>query len=229
MSDKNLKLTLVGLLSFLSLLLIFIPFLINGFLDNFIGVSTLVIGLVLSGISIGLFFRFNESKPHLVKKIKDEIKFKYQLDDIFVSNDLSGIIGFSNERSTLYLMSRADLSTGIEILNDRYMIDAFPFESVISINIIENDNVIINSTNTRSIGNSVIGGFGNDGISNKKVIFKIRIQAITKDIIKPASDVFLYNSNLGVKRNSSEQLELYKEINTFLEKTKTTLKKQKIS
>lgn len=164
-----------------------------------------------------------------MKKLKDEIKFKYQLkyqlDNIFVSNDLSGVVGLSNERNALYLMSRADISSGIEILNDRYMINAFPLDSVININIIENDNVIINSTNVNLTGKSVSGGFGNEGISNKKTIFKVRFQAITKDVIKPSSDIFLYNSNIGLKRNSSEQLEMYKEINAFFDKSKVALKK----
>jgi len=226
-NDKVMKFILPSLLLILGVFLI-LAFIV---IDTSVEFGTIlgILGLVIGAIAIGLFLRFNGDKSHLRKKLKDEIKFKYQLDDIFVSNDLSGIIGLSKERSTLYLITRADLSTGIEILNDQYMIDAFPFESVININIIENDNVIINSTNARSIGSSVSGGFGNDGISNKKVIFKVRIQAITKDIIKPSSDVFLYNSNVGIKRNSSDQLELYKEINAFLDKTKTTLKKQKIS
>ncbi|MEQ6355263.1 hypothetical protein ABNX05_11595 [Lysinibacillus sp. M3] len=226
MSDKNLKLTLTGMLFVLSICLIFIPFLIDGLLDDFVGVSMLIVGLLFSGVSIGLFFRFNQNKPHLVKKLEDEIKFKYQLDDIFVSNDLSGVVGFSKERNTLYLMTRADLSTGIEILNNRYMIDAFPLDSVTKINIIENDNVIINSSNKDSIGKSVRGGFGNGGIDNKKVIYKVRIQAITKDIIRPSSEVFLYNSNIGLKRNSSEQLELYKTANELLDKMKKLLKRQ---
>lgn len=226
MSDKNLKLILVGLLSILSALLIFIPFVIEGLLDNFIGVTTLIIGLLLGGVSIGLFFRFNENKPHLVKQLKDEIKFKYQLDDLFVSNDLSGVVGYSKERSTLYLMTRADIATGVEFLDNQYLIDAFPLDSVTKLNIIENDNVIINSTTSSSIGQSVSGGFGNEGIQNKKTIYKVRIQAITKDVIKPSSEVFLYSSNIGLKRNSSEQLELYKTLNDLLDKMKLIIKRQ---
>jgi len=226
MSDKNLKLILVGLLSILSALLIFIPFVIEGLLDNFIGVTTLIIGLLLGGVSIGLYFRFNENKPHLVKKLKDEIKFKYQLDDLFVSNDLSGVVGYSKERSTLYLMTRADIATGVEFLDNQYLIDAFPLDSVTKLNIIENDNVIINSSSTSSIGQSVSGGFGNEGIQNKKIIYKVRLQAITKDVIKPSSEVFLFSSNIGLKRNSSEQLELYKTLNDLLDKMKMVLKKQ---
>lgn len=226
-NDKVMKFILPSLLLILGLFLI-LAFIV---IDTSIELRTIlgIIGLIISAIAIGLFLRFNGDKSHLVKKLKDEIKFKYQLDDIFVSNDLSGVIGFSNERRTLYLMTRADISTGIEILNDHYMLDAFPFESVNNVNIIENDIAIINSTNANSIGKSVSGGFGNEGVSNNKVIFKVRIQAITKDIVKPSSDVFLYNSNVGIKRNSSEQLELYKEINAFLAKTKIILKKQKIS
>ncbi len=226
MSDKNLKLILVGLLSILSALLIFIPFVIEGLLDNFIGVTTLIIGLLLGGVSIGLFFRFNENKPHLVKQLKDEIKFKYQLDDLFVSNDLSGVVGYSKERSTLYLMTRADIATGVEFLDNQYLIDAFPLDSVTKLNIIENDNVIINSTTSSSIGQSVSGGFGNEGIQNKKTIYKVRIQAITKDVIKPSSEVFLYSSNIGLKRNSSEQLELYKTLNDLLDKMKLIIKRR---
>lgn len=226
MSDKNLKLILVGLLSILSALLIFIPFVIEGLLDNFIGVTTLIIGLLLGGVSIGLFFRFNENKPHLVKQLKDEIKFKYQLDDLFVSNDLSGVVGYSKERSTLYLMTRADIATGVEFLDNQYLIDAFPLDSVTKLNIIENDNVIINSSSPSSIGQSVSGGFGNEGIQNKKIIYKVRIQAITKDVIKPSSEVFLYSSNIGLKRNSSEQLELYKSLNDLLDKMKIIIKRQ---
>lgn len=226
MSDKNLKLILVGLLSILSALLIFIPFVIEGLLDNFIGVTTLIIGLLLGGVSIGLFFRFNENKPHLVKQLKDEIKFKYQLDDLFVSNDLSGVVGYSKERSTLYLMTRADIVTGVEFLDNQYLIDAFPLDSVTKLNIIENDNIIINSSSTSSIGQSVSGGLGNEGIQNKKTIYKVRIQAITKDVIKPSSEVFLYSSNIGLKRNSSEQLELYKTLNDLLDKMKVIIKRQ---
>ena len=77
-------------------------------------------------------------------------------------------------------MNRADLSTGIEILNNRYMIDAFPFESVTKINIIENENVIINYIVTNSIGQLVSGGFGNEGIQNKKVLFIVRITSYYK-------------------------------------------------
>lgn len=226
MNDKKIKLILVGILSILSVLLIFVPFLIEGLMDDFIGVSALIIGLMIGGVSIGLFFRFNENKPHLVKKLKDEIKFKYQLDDLFVSNDLSGVVGFSKERNTLYLMTRADLSTGIEILNNRYMIGTYPLESVTKINIIENDVVIINSTDKISIGQSVSGGFGYEGIQNKKVIYKVRIQAITKDVINPSSDVFVYNSNIGIKRNSNEHLELYKTVDEVLDKIKINLKTQ---
>lgn len=226
MSDKNLKLILVGLLTILSALLIFIPFVIEGLLDNFIGVTTLIIGLLLGGVSIGLFFRFNENKPHLVKQLKDEIKFKYQLDDLFVSNDLSGVVGYSKERSTLYLLTRADIATGVEFLDNQYLIDAFPLDSVTKLNIIENDNVIINSSSTSSIGQSVSGGFGNEGIQNKKIIYKVRLQAITKDVIKPSSEVFIYSSSIGLKRNSSEQLELYKTLNDLLNKMKMVLKKQ---
>ncbi|QIC46299.1 hypothetical protein GAG94_03640 [Lysinibacillus sphaericus] len=226
MSDKNLKLILVGLMSILSVLLIVIPFVIEGLLDNFIGVTTLIIGLLLGGVSIGLFFRFNENKPHLVKQLKDEIQFKYQLDDLFVSNDLSGVVGYSKERSTLYLMTRADIATGVEFLDNQYLIDVFPLDSVTKLNIIENDNVIINSSSTSSIGQSVSGGFGNEGIQNKKTIYKVRIQAITKDVIKPSSEVFLYSSNIGLKRNSSEQLELYKTLNDLLDKMKIIIKRQ---
>ncbi|MDC6267365.1 hypothetical protein [Lysinibacillus fusiformis] len=226
MSDKNLKLILVGLLSILSALLIFIPFVIEGLLDNFIGVTTLIIGLLLGGVSIGLFIRFNENKPHLVKQLKDEIKFKYQLDDLFVSNDLSGVVGYSKERNTLYLMTRADIATGVEFLDNQYLIDAFPLDSVTKLNIIENDNVIINSSTSSSIDQSVSGGFGNEGIQNKKTIYKVRIQAITKDVIKPSSEVFLYSSNIGLKRNSSEQLELYKTLNDLLDKMKIIIKRQ---
>lgn len=226
MSDKNLKLILVGLLSILSVLLIVIPFVIEGLLDNFVGVTTLIIGLLLGGVSIGLFFRFNENKPHLVKQLKDEIKFKYQLDDLFVSNDLSGVVGYSKERNTLYLMTRADIATGVEFLDNQYLIDAFPIDSITKLNIIENDNVIINSSTSSSIGQSVSGGFGNEGIQNKKTIYKVRIQAITKDVIKPSSEVFLYSSNIGLKRNSSEQLELYKTLNDLLDKMKIIIKRQ---
>ncbi|KOY83214.1 hypothetical protein ADM90_08015 [Lysinibacillus macroides] len=63
------------------------------------------------------------------------------------------------------------------------MMDAFLFESVINVNIIENGNVIIHSTDTNSIDESVSGGFDNEEIHHKKVIFKIRILAITKDIV----------------------------------------------
>lgn len=55
MSDKKLKLILVALLSFLSALLIIIPFLIESLLDNFIGVTTLIVGLIIGAIAIGLF------------------------------------------------------------------------------------------------------------------------------------------------------------------------------
>ena len=123
-------------------------------------------------------------------------------------------------------MTRADISTGIEILDNYYLIDAFPLESINSVNIIENDIVIVNSTNKASIGKSVSGGFGNEGIQNRKVIFKVRIQAITKDVIKPSSDVFLYSSNIGLKSNSNEHLELYKTLNYFFDKMKVVLNKQ---
>lgn len=215
MNNKNLKLTLSSLLFILSLLLLFIPFLTEDLFKDFIG-WTVSIGFILAGASIGLFLRFNSDKPHLVKKLGDEIKFKYQLDEIYVSNDLSGVVGFSKEKKVMYLMSRANLPTGIEILNDRYMFDAFQFENITNINIIENDNVIVNSTNKNSIGQSVKGGFGNEGIQNSKVVYKIRIQAITNDIVKPSSDVFLYNSNIGIKRSSDEYKELYKKVNDFL-------------
>lgn len=191
-----------------------------------IGTTLGILGLIIGAVAIGLFFRFNENNPKSVKKLKDEIKFKYQLDDLFVSNDLSGVVGFSKERNTLYLMTRADISTGIEILDNYYLIDAFPLESINNVNIIENDIVIVNSTDKSSIGKSVSGGFGNEGIQNKKVIFKIRIQAITKGAIKPSSDVFLYSSNIGLKHNSSEHLELYKSINDFFDKMKLVFKKQ---
>ena len=191
-----------------------------------IGTTLGILGLIIAAVAIGLFFRFNENNLQSVKKLNDEIKFKYQLDDLFVSNDLSGVVGFSKERNTLYLMTRADISTGIEILDNYYLIDAFPLEGINSVNIIENDIVIVNSTNKASIGKSVSGGFGNEGIQNRKVIFKVRIQAITKDVIKPSSDVFLYSSNIGLKRNSNEHLELYKTLNEFFDKIKVVLNKQ---
>lgn len=224
-NNKTLNWLVPSVVLILGVLLLVLAF---NFIDQSVEIGTTlgIIGLIIGSVAIGLFFRFNENNPQSVKKLKDEIKFKYQLDDLLVSNDLSGVVGFSKERNTLYLMTRADISTGIEILNSHYMIDAFPLESINSVNIIENDIVIVNSTNKASIGKSVSGGFGNEGIQNKKVIFKVRIQAITKDVIKPSSDVFLYSSNIGLKRNSNEHLELYKTINEFFDKMKVVLNKQ---
>jgi len=226
MSDnKTLNKIVASVVLILGVLLLVFAFLfINKSVE--IGTTLGIIGLIIGAVAIGLFLRFNENKPLLIKRLKDEIKFKYQLDDLFVSNDLSGVVGFSKERNTLYLMTRADISTGIEILDNYYLIDAFPLESINNVNIIENDIVIVNSTDKNSIGKSVSGGFGNEGIQNKKVIFKVRIQAITKDVVKPSSDVFLYSSNIGLKRNSSEHLELYKTINDFFDKMKLVIKKQ---
>lgn len=173
-------------------------------------------GIVVAAISVGLFLRFHDSNKSIVNKLAEEFKFKFQLDDIYVSNDLSGVIGVSNEKKILYLMTRFDLITGLDIVSDHFKIDAFPFKDIRKINIIENDNIILKSTDKNLIGKSVRGGFGNDGVQKKNIVHKVRIQVITDDVIKPTSDVFIYNSGVGFKRNSDEYNNFYKTISKWL-------------
>lgn len=188
-----------------------------------------IVGIIVATSSIGVFYKFhdvNVRSPKL-KMVEDEIKFKHQLDFAFVSNDTSGIIGFSDSKELLYLFSRLDIASGINesVLKNQFEIISIPYKNINQINIIENDMTIVKSNKSELIGKSVKGGFGNKGIGNKNSIQRIRVQVVTDDVINPSIDVFLFNSGYALKVNSEDYNKYYEEINKWFNHVESKLVK----
>lgn len=179
-------------------------------------------GIIMATSSIGVFYKYHEVKKPKINMVEEEIKFKYQLDHAFVSNDTSGIVGYSDSKELLYLFSRLDISSGIDIdiLKSQFEINAIPYKIVKQFNIIENDITIVKSNKSELIGKSVKGVFGNKGIDNKKSIQRIRLQVVTDDTINPSTDVFLFNSGYGLKVGSEEYTNFYSEIDKIYSRLK---------
>lgn len=209
---------LIGIL----LLLIFYLFEMNIQLE-FIICTLGVFSLVTSLMVFISFLKGNLKRQS--KELSNYLKNKYQLENVFISNDLNGIMGINTQNKVFYLIKKAEMLSEL-VDNELYTIEAFPFNGILQINIIENDVKITKSTNKDSIGKSVEGGFGIDTYKGKS-INRMRIQVITNDIMKPTSDVLICNYGQGITRGSEVDVQLNKVTDAWINRLILLINKSK--